>query len=50
MNGEGTLYDVGNAIGNTEILYKGSWKNNKKHGLGREFNPLDSSNYMGTFY
>ena len=44
MNGEGTLTNK-----NEQIQYEGFWKDNFKHGTGKEFNPLDNSHYEGTF-
>ena len=44
MNGKGTLSNK-----NDQIQYEGFWKDNFKHGIGKEFNPLDNSHYEGTF-
>ena len=44
MNGEGTLCNK-----DYELQFEGFWKDNKKHGTGKEYNPIDGSLYEGTF-
>lgn len=47
MNGKGIIYaKIDEEI---KIQYEGYWKNNRKHGQGKEFNFEDDSVYEGTF-
>lgn len=47
MNGKGLIYTTVEDV--VKIQYEGYWKDNRKHGQGKEFNHQDDSVYEGTF-
>ena len=47
MNGKGILYAIVDE--ESKIQYEGFWKDNYKHGLGKEYNYQDESVYEGAF-